>query len=119
VDTAESRRRGIVVLAPAADVDVRAIPSFEARIARHLAEGDRAIVFDLSALELLPSTIAGFLVAAAARVRAAGGRFAVAAPTRRIRTTLATLGLDAALSVKTSLDGACDAVLPPADREPK
>jgi anti-sigma B factor antagonist len=113
VDAVESRRGEVVVLAPGAEVDVRAVPAFEARLARLLEGGSRAIVFDLSAVELLPSTIAGFLVVAAGRVRAAGGRFAVAAPGRRTRATLTTLGLDAALTVKTTLDAACAAAAAP------
>ena len=110
MDATESRRGEVVVLAPGAEVDVRAVPAFEARVEKLLAAGTTAVVFDLTAVELLPSTIAGFLVVAAGRVRGAGGRFAVAAPGRRIRATLTTLGLTAVLTVKDSLDAACAAV---------
>jgi anti-anti-sigma factor len=112
MDAAESRRGDVVVLTPGAEVDVRAVPAFEARVEKLLAAGATAIVFDLSAVELLPSTIAGFLVVAAGRIRRAGGRFAVAAP-GRARKTLTTLGLDAVLTVKNSLDAACAAVSAP------
>jgi anti-anti-sigma factor len=114
VDVVETRRGDVVVLAPGAEVDVRAVPAFEARVARLVAGGSRAIVFDLGGVELLPSTIAGFLVVAAGRVRAAGGRFALAVPSPRVRAVLSTLGLDAALAVRPTLDAACAAVAAPA-----
>ena len=114
VDVVETRRGDVVVLAPGAEVDVRALPAFEARVARLIAGGARAVVFDLRAVELLPSTIAGFLVVAAGRVRAAGGRFALAVTSPRVRAVLVTLGLDAVLAVQPTLEAACGAVAVPA-----
>ena len=116
MDVVETRRGDVVVLTPGAEIDVRAVPAFEARVARLVAGGTRAIVCDLGAVELLPSTIAGFLVVAAGRVRTAGGRFALAVPSARVRAVLSTLGLDAALVVKPTLDAACTAVAVPASR---
>ena len=104
MDVVESRVGEVVVLTPGPEVDIRALPAFEARVDALLASGVRGLVFDLSPVVLLPSTVAGFLVSCAARLRAAGGKFAVAAPSPRVRRTLATLGVDAVLSVRDSLD---------------
>ena len=102
----ESRVGDTVIFTPGPEVDVRTLPGFEARVDALLASGSRRFVFDLSAVVLLPSTVAGFLVSCAVRVRKAGGRLAIAAPSQRITRTLSTLGVGAVLSVRDSLAAA-------------
>ena len=105
MEVTETHRGDIVLLTPGTEVDVRTLPAFDARVDALLVSGARGIVFDLTSLALLPSTVAGFLVSCAARVKKAGGRFAVAA-SPRVRRTLATLGIEAVLTIRDSVEAA-------------
>ena len=83
----------VVVLTPAVDMDVTVLPAFEARVAALIEKGARGLLWDLVNVRLLPSTAAGFLIGAAGRVRAVGGRTAVARAGRLATTTLRMMGV--------------------------
>src|SRR5438445_13431494 len=100
----ERREGNVVVLTPRGDMDATVLKAYEARLDSFVREGVRGLVWDLSGVTLLPSTAAGFLVSGATRLKEAGGRCAVAAPTRSVRATLRTLGLEAVLPVRDSLE---------------
>jgi anti-anti-sigma factor len=87
------RQGHVTVLVPEGDLDVAALPAWEAQVDALLAAGVRALVWDLSGVGLLPSTAAGLLLQTAARVRAAGGRMALAGAPPRVRATLGTMGV--------------------------
>jgi anti-anti-sigma factor len=89
----EERIGDVVVLTPRGDMDVTTLPAFEARVAAMLVQGARGLLWDLVHVRILPSTAVGFLLGAAKRVRAAGGRTAVARAGRLATTTLRTTGL--------------------------
>ncbi len=83
----------VVVLVMRGDLDASTLPSYEARLNRLLEIGTRYVVWDVHAVGILPSTAAGFLIQAGRRLRATGGRMALAAVPRRVRGTLHTMGV--------------------------
>jgi anti-anti-sigma factor len=89
----ERREADVVVLTPEGDMDLDRLPAFAARVDALVRDGVRLLVVDLSRVDLLPSTAVGFLVRAAQRAHPAGGRVALACAHRRVRTTLATMGV--------------------------
>jgi anti-sigma B factor antagonist/stage II sporulation protein AA (anti-sigma F factor antagonist) len=83
----------VVVLVPHGDMDLTALSAFEGRVGHLLASGRRALVWDLSAVGMLPSSGAGFLIQAGRRVREAGGRMVLAGLQQRVLGTLRTMGV--------------------------
>jgi anti-anti-sigma factor len=81
------------VLTPQGDMDITALPAFEARVAALLASGTRDLVWDLGRVGFLPSTAAGFLLQTARRVRGAGGRCVLAGGSAHVLGTLRTMGV--------------------------
>jgi len=104
----------VTVLSPHGDLDLTALPAFEARVDRLIRDGARMLLWDLADVGMLPSTAAGFLLQTARQLRAAGGRMALAGASRRVLGTLRTMGvLDVFKSYPTRTD-ALAALDPPA-----
>jgi anti-anti-sigma factor len=93
MEVTEDRHGRVVVLAPAEDMDLNALPAFESKFAAHLAGGVRAVLWDLGAVTILPSAAIGFLLHAARRLHAAGGHMGLARPSRFVRSTLNVMGV--------------------------
>jgi anti-sigma B factor antagonist len=89
----EERLGDVVVLVPHGDMDMTALPSFEARVARLIEDGLRGLVWDLKDVGMLPSTAAGFLIQSGKRVGQAGGRMVLADVQPRVLGTLRTMGV--------------------------
>ena len=83
----------IRILTPVGDIDITVLPAFEARVDRLLSEGALFLLWDLEDVGMLPSTAAGFLLQTARRVRAAGGRLALAGARPLVRSTLDIMGV--------------------------
>jgi len=83
----------VVVLVVRGDMDAVTQPAYEARLSRLLEVGTRYLIWDLHAVRILPSTAVGFLIQASQRVRAAGGRMALASVPRLVRGTLNMMGI--------------------------
>ncbi len=83
----------VTVLTPHGDMDLTALPAFEARVAALLAGGASSLLWDLSEVGMLPSTAAGFLLQTARRVTDAGGRMALSGGSTRVLGTLRTMGV--------------------------
>ena len=89
----EERQGDLAILSPDVDMDAPLLPTLEGRLEALMAAGVRRVVWDLSAVGLIPSTAAGFLLQATTRLRAAGGRMALCGVTARTRATLSTMGI--------------------------
>ena len=83
----------IRILIPVGDLDITALPAFEARVDQLMSEGALFLLWDLEDVSMLPSTAAGFLLQTARRVRAAGGRLALAGARPLVRSTLDIMGV--------------------------
>ena len=102
----EEREGPVVVLAPNGDMDVTTLPAFETRLARLMADGVRAVLWDLGDVEMLPSTALGFLLQARRRLEAVGGCMGLARVNRIVGATLKTMGvLDVFPVFRTREDG--------------
>ena len=110
MDFEEQRVGDVMVLSPKSDMDATKVRAYEARLADLVRGGARALVWDLSAIAILPSTALGFLAATARQFESAGGRFAVVAPSRLVRATISTLGLGGVLHVMDTLSQALESV---------
>ena len=89
----EEQAGGVTILFPEGDIDITALPAFEARIDRLLAGGALNLLWDLEGVGMLPSTAAGFLLQTARRVRAAGGRIALTGARPHVRSMLGIMGV--------------------------
>lgn len=89
----EEQVGNVRILAPVGDIDITTLPAFEAHVARLLAEGHVNLLWDLEGVGMLPSTAAGFLLQTARRVRAAGGRIALAGARPHVRSMLKIMGV--------------------------
>jgi stage II sporulation protein AA (anti-sigma F factor antagonist) len=81
------------VLVPEGDMDITALPAFEARVARLIQGGTLNLIWDLSVVSFLPSTAAGFLLQTARRIRAHGGRCVLSGGSAKVLGTLRTMGV--------------------------
>jgi len=89
----EEQIGAVTVLTPVGDMDATELPAFEARVARLIADGRHNLLWDLSAVRILPSTAAGFLLQTVQRARGAGGRCALAGGSALVLGTLRTMGV--------------------------
>lgn len=103
---AEDVRGPVLVLRPTGDLDATELPAIDGRVATHLGHGVRHVVFDLSAVGLLPSTAVGVLIQVKQRVRERGGRVALAAVPPLVRGTLTTMGVWPLFRVYVDADAA-------------
>ena len=83
----------VTVLTPHGDLDLGAMPAFEASVDHLIQGGARLLLWDLSDAGMLPSTAAGFLLQTARRLREVGGRMALAGARPRVLGTLRTMGI--------------------------
>ncbi len=102
----------VTVLKPQGDMDLLDLPAFEAQVRRLFADGPRHLVWDLSRLNFLQSTAAGFLLQTARRVRQAGGHMALVGGSRRVLGTLRTMGVLDIFATYASLDEALATLQP-------
>ena len=83
----------VTVVTPKGDMDITSLPAFEKRIDALIANGTRHLVWDLGHVGFLPSTVAGFLLQTARRLRAVGGRCVLAGGSAHVLGTLRTMGV--------------------------
>ena len=91
---------GVAVVTVTGEVDVVTCGVLRDGLLRALTDGNGCgLVVNLAEVSFLDSTGLGVLVGVWHRVEASGGRLAVAAPSRQVRSALNTAGLTKALSV--------------------
>ncbi len=104
---------GCAIVAASGDVDISTSPDLREALARVVAEGNRAVVVDLSAVKFIDSTGLGVLVGAFTAVRNAGGRLAVVNDHSAVIKVLTITALHEVLGVQPTLEGAIAAVREP------
>ena len=87
------READVLIVVLGLRLDHATIPALQRRIREELDGGVRALVVDMTDLQLLPSTGVGFLLALAQDVRARSGRLAIAAAQGNALGTLRTMGV--------------------------
>jgi anti-anti-sigma factor len=93
MEIAEQVDGHVVVLTPSGDMDPTALPTFEGRLSALLEDGVRAVLWDLSRVEILSSLGVGFLLRAGMRLQRVGGSMALANAGRFAKATLRTMGV--------------------------
>jgi len=100
------RYEDIVILKFTGEFDSFNLPAFSERIDRMVEQGDVLLVLDLYLLKFINSAALGYLIKMSKAVRARGGEVVLARPSKFIKKTLVTLGLDDVFSVFDTVEHA-------------
>ena len=88
------RYEDVVILKFTGEFDTFNLPAFSERIDRMIGGGDTQMVFDLRLLKFINSAALGYLIKTSKRLQADGGEMVLARPSKFVKKTLSTLGLD-------------------------
>ena len=100
------RYEDVVILKFTGEFDTFNLPAFSERIDRMIDSGDAKFVFDLRLLKFVNSAALGYLIKTSRRLQAAGGEMILARPSKFIKKTLSTLGLDDVFKMYESVEAA-------------
>lgn len=106
MNIAESRRDGNLIIAPSGRIDTATSPEFDRHLSAVIDRGDTQLVLDLSELQYISSTGLSVFLSAAKRIRAAGGRMALAGLNSRIRLVFEMSGFLRLFPVFPTVDAA-------------
>lgn len=96
----------IVILKFTGEFDTFNLPAFSERIDRMIQQGDVYLVLDLHLLKFINSAALGYLIKTSKGVKEKGGELVLARPSKFLRKTLITLGLDGVFKIfETVHDG--------------
>jgi anti-sigma B factor antagonist len=108
--TDETVDRGVHVIPVDGYVDFDAAPQLKRVIIRHIDEGGRQLVIDLSGVGFIDSIGLGVLVGALKRLREVGGSMAVVCPGDEMRNIFEIVGLESVIPLYPSRDDAVSAI---------
>jgi anti-anti-sigma factor len=106
MNIAESRRDGNLIIAPSGRIDTTSSPIFDRHLSSVIDRGDTRLVIDLANLEYISSTGLSAFLSAAKKVKAAGGRMALAGLNSRIRLVFEMSGFLRLFPVFPNVDAA-------------
>jgi anti-anti-sigma factor len=89
----------IVILKFTGELETFNLPTFSERMDRMVEAGDRDFILDLYLLRFINSAALGYLIRTAKVVREKGGEIVIARPSKFIKKTLVTLGLEQVFKV--------------------
>lgn len=95
----KKRYEDIIILRFVGEFDTFNLPLFSERMDRMIEAGDVNFVMNVRLLTFINSTALGYLIRTAKRVKEAGGEMVLAQPSKFVKRTLVTLGLDQAFKV--------------------
>ncbi len=100
------RYEDVVILKFTGEFDSFNLPAFIERIDRMIQQGDTLLVFDLHLLKFINSAALGYLIKTNKGVKTAGGELVLARPSKFVKKTLVTLGLDGVFTIFDSVEHA-------------
>jgi anti-anti-sigma factor len=106
MNIAESRRDGNLIIAPTGRIDTATSSEFDHHLSSVIERGDIHLIVDLGSLEYISSTGLSAFLSAAKKIRAAGGRIALAGLNSRIRLVFEMSGFLRLFPVFPSVDAA-------------
>ena len=106
MNIAESRRDGNLIIAPSGRIDTTSSPIFDRHLSSVIDRGDTQLVIDLANLEYISSTGLSAFLSAAKKVKAAGGRMALAGLNSRIRLVFEMSGFLRLFPIFPNVDAA-------------
>lgn len=89
----------VVILKFTGEFDTFNLPGFSERIDRMIALGDVRMVLDLHLLKFINSAALGYLIKTHKAVKEKGGEMVLARPSKFLKKTLVTLGLDGVFKI--------------------
>jgi anti-anti-sigma factor len=100
----KNRYDDIVLLKFTGELETFNLPTFSERMDRMIEAGDREFILDLHLLKFINSAALGYLIRTAKVVREKGGEVVIARPSKFIRKTLVTLGLEQVFKVYETVE---------------
>ena len=96
----------VVILKFTGEFDTFNLPGFSERIDRMIALGDVRMVLDLHLLKFINSAALGYLIKTHKAVKEKGGEMVLARPSKFLKKTLVTLGLDGVFKIFDTVENA-------------
>lgn len=106
MNIAESRRDGNLIVAPSGRIDSITSPVFDRHLTAVIERGDVQVIIDLASLDYISSTGLSAFLSAAKKIRAAGGRMALAGLNSRIRLVFEMSGFLRLFPIYPNVDAA-------------
>ena len=106
MDVTESRRGGILVVAPIGRIDSNTSPGFGRHMNAAIDRGDINIVVDMAGLDYISSTGLSVFLSSAKKIKIAGGSMALSGLNSRIRLVFEMSGFLRLFPVFPSVDAA-------------
>lgn len=100
------RYEDVIILKFTGEFDTFNLPGFSERIDRMIQGGDIRMVLDLHLLKFINSAALGYLIKTSKGIEAKGGEMVLARPSKFIKKTLTTLGLDDVFKIFESVEAA-------------
>lgn len=98
----KKRYEDIIILRFVGEFDTFNLPLFSERMDRMIGAGNHLFVMNVRLLTFINSTALGYLIRTSKRLKELGGELVLAEPSKFVRRTLVTLGLDQAFPVYES-----------------
>jgi len=98
------RYENVVILRFTGEFDTFNLPGFSERINRMIESGDCRMVMDLHLLKFINSAELGYLIKTSKALESKGGAMVLARPSKFIKKTLTTLGLDSVFVIFESVE---------------
>lgn len=103
----EKRRyEDVLILRFVGEFDSFNLPGFSEHIDKMIEGGDRKLILDCHLLKFINSAALGYLIKTRKRLTAEGGDMLLARPSKFVKKTLGTLGLDALFRIFDSVESA-------------
>ncbi|MGE0193044.1 MAG: STAS domain-containing protein [Planctomycetota bacterium] len=103
----EKRRyEDVLILRFVGEFDSFNLPSFSEHIDQMIDGGDQRLILDCHLLKFINSAALGYLIKTRKRLTAQGGDMLLARPSKFVKKTLGTLGLDALFRIFDSVESA-------------
>ena len=100
------RYDNVVILKFTGEFDTFNLPGFSARIDTMIDRGDNQLVLDLFLLKFINSAALGYLIKTSRTLAGQGGEMVLARPSKFVKRTLSTLGLDGMFKIFESVEDA-------------
>jgi len=96
----------IIILKFTGEFDTFNLPGFSERIDKMISQGDVLMILDLHLLKFINSAALGYLIKTSKSVAEHGGEMVMARPSKFVKKTLSTLGLDTVFKMFASTEDA-------------
>ncbi|MHC5010726.1 MAG: STAS domain-containing protein [Planctomycetota bacterium] len=100
----KKRYEDVVILKFVGEFDTFNLPAFQERIEKMVSGGDILFILDVYLLKFINSSALGFLIRFSKQLKEQGGEVVLARPSKFLRKTLVTLGLEGMFPIFESVE---------------